>query len=458
MKRVTTPRVVIAAPSSGSGKSTIASGLMAALAKTDVVQGYKVGPDYIDPGYHSLASGRISRNLDTWMLPEYEVKASFGRGVQGADIAVVEGVMGLYDGYDGETERGSTAELAKMIGAPVLLVINAAKMARSAGAVALGYRDFDPELNLAGVICNNVGSEKHALWVRQAIEGKGIKVLGCMPRSSSLHIPERHLGLHTAVERTAEVEAFLSQAAELVSTHIDLGQVWEIARKAAPVDTPDDRLAPSQAVTRIAVARDAAFCFYYEDNFDLLRAAGAEIVFFSPLHDAGLPEGVSGLYLGGGYPELYAARLVENGEMMASLRQAIAAGLPTYAECGGLMYLTGSITDLEEQVYPMLGILPGRAQMVGRLTMGYREVHAVQDSLLFGAGDTFRGHEFHYSDWLERPEDVPYAYTVQSRLRQEVHWEGYRRGNLLASYIHVHFGTRPELAENFVATCAQFAL
>ena len=453
------PRLVIAAPSSSSGKSTIASGLMAALVKEHTVQGFKIGPDYIDPGYHTMASGRVSRNLDTWMVSMDEVKRTFGKGVRAAEIAIIEGVMGLFDGYDGKTERGSTAEVAKLLDAPVILVINVAKMARSAGAIAMGYRDFDPALNVAGVICNNVASEKHALWVTQAIESVGIPVLGCVPRTPALKIPERHLGLHTAIERTADVEAFLSHAASLVRENIDLSKLWEIAQSGDVLEIPNDPIVSAGETTiRIAVARDKAFCFYYEDNFDWLRAAGAEVVFFSPLHDQMLPENIGGLYLGGGYPELYADQLTENRPMMEAIRVVIDAGMPIYAECGGLMFLTKSITDLHGNTYPMIDVVPGRAQMVGRLSMGYCQITAARDSILFQKGDQMRGHEFHYSDWLDRPDNIAHAYAVSPRMSENTRYEGFAQDNVMASYVHLHFGNRPDLAHRFVASCTRWKL
>jgi cobyrinic acid a,c-diamide synthase len=455
--RVDIPRLVIGAPASGSGKSTIATGLMAALAHDRAVQGFKVGPDYIDPGYHTAATGRASRNLDTWMVPISEVKGTFVRAVQDADIAIIEGVMGLFDGYDAETESGSTAEVAKLFHAPVILVLDVGKMARSAGAMALGYRDFDPDLNVAGVICNNVGSAKHTLWVTQAVESIGLPVLGCVPRHAALIIPERHLGLHTAAERTAEVNAFLQHAADLVAQHIDLERLRVVARSAPAMELHDTLMQPPERLlTRIAVARDEAFCFYYEDNFDWLRAAGAELVFFSPLHDEALPEGIGGLYLGGGYPELYAGQLAANQAMMQAVRSVIDNHTPTYAECGGLMFLTESITDLDGNTHPMAGVVPGRAQMVGRLTMGYRLVTAVQNTLLLVRGGQTRGHEFNYSDWVDRPDGLSHAYEIVPRLGESVRAEGYARKNLLASYIHLHFGSNPDLARNFVYACVRW--
>lgn len=456
--KVKTPRLVIAAPASGSGKSTIATGLMAALAKDHAVQGFKVGPDYIDPGYHTAATGRISRNLDTWMVSHRQVKTTFARAAAGADLAIVEGVMGLFDGYEARTESGSSAEVAKLLRAPVVLVLDVRKMARSAGALALGCRDFDPELNVAGVICNNVGSERHAQWVTEAVESVGLPVLGCIPRSKGLEIPERHLGLHTAIERPAQVQEFLDCAAELVGRNVDLAKLWAIARQAPPIEAEEPpAVRPVTSPVRLAVARDEGFCFYYEDSLDLLRSAGAEIAFFSPLRDSALPEGAAGLYLGGGYPELYAAELAQNRAMGEAIRKAHGEGMPIYAECGALMYLTESITNLEGRAYPMLGLLPGRSLMQRRLKMGYRLVTARSDSLLLSRGEQVRGHEFHYSEWVDCPADLPYAYRVTPRRGEASRPEGFVRDNLLASYVHLHFAAHPALASNFVSACSRWA-
>ena len=444
-----TPRLVIAAPASGSGKSVVATGLMAALAAAHTVQGFKVGPDYIDPGYHSAATGRISRNLDGWMLPKAEAKAVFARAAVDADVAIIEGVMGLFDGYEAKTERGSTAEMAKLLAAPVILVLDVGKMARSAGALALGYQRFDPDLNVAGVICNKVASPSHAQWVTEAVESVGLPVLGCLPRDPELHIPERHLGLHMVHERDRQVNAFLTRAAELIVRHVDMDRLWSLARSAPPLEGSPaiGRSSFVRPRVRMAVARDEAFCFYYEDNLDLLREAGVEIVFFSPLRDDALPPDIAGLYLGGGYPELYAARLAANRPMMDAVHAAHVAGMPIYAECGGLMVLTGSLTDLDGVSHPMLGILPGRAQMTGRLRMGYRQVRARGDTLLLAAGESCRGHEFHYSDWVERGGESDAAYDIPPRRPGDsVYAEGFARDNLLASYVHLHFGARPDLA------------
>lgn len=454
--QVNIPCIVISAPMSGSGKSTITTGLMAALAEDHIVQGFKVGPDYIDPGYHTLACKRVSRNLDTWMVSHERVKQSFAMASQDADIAVIEGVMGLYDGYDALSEDGSTAQVAKLVDAPVILVIDVGKMARSAGAIALGFQNFDPDLRFGGVICNNVASQNHATWVTQAVESIGIPVLGCIPRHENLHIPERHLGLHTAVERQAEIEAFLQSAAALILEHIDLEQIWSVAKQTTPIqaDLPTVILSSEYSSTvKIAVARDEAFSFYYEDNFDYLRAAGVELIEFSPLHDKQLPTDIAGIYLGGGYPELYAAQFSENTSMLQALRQAIKSDMPLYAECGGLMILTEKIIDLHGESHPMLGILPGYTQMRERVRLGYREITAKQDTLLHKAGETVRGHEFHYSDWINH-EDCPLnAYAVKSRRDEAERPAGITNGNLLASYIHLHFGSLPTIANRFVEQC-----
>ncbi len=442
---------------SGSGKSTITSGLIAALAPANTVQGFKVGPDYIDPMYHTLASGRPAHNLDSWMLRHDDLIALFQRGSQNADIAIIEGVMGLYDGYEAKTEIGSTAEVAKLLRAPVILVLDASRMARSAGAIVQGFRDYDPDLNLAGVICNRVGSEQHAAWVTEAIEAVGVPVLGCIPRNPGLNLPERHLGLYTVAEREGEVHQFLEAAAVAVHSHIDMTRLWDMANSAGKLPPAPARPAP-QATNgvRIAVARDEAFCFYYADNFDRLRDAGAEIAFFSPLRDEALPEGCAGLYFGGGYPELYAAILAGNLPMLSAVRDAITSGVPTYAECGGLMYLAQQLIDADGQSHEMMGAVAGTTAMVGRMTLGYRDVTAASDNVLMKAWESARGHEFHYSAWAD-DQPTATAYKVVSRRSGESYTAGIADGNLLASYIHLHFGSNPNIARNFVDACQTWA-
>lgn len=425
---------------------------MAALSERYKVQGFKVGPDYIDPGYHTAATGRASRNLDTWIIPPGRVKELFSRSQTDADISIIEGVMGLFDGYDGRTESGSTAEVAKLLCSPVVLVIDAGSMARSAGAVALGFRQFDPDLNLAGVIVNNMAGAAHAQWVTESIQSVGSNVLGCIPHSEELCVPERHLGLYTAGERGAATSQFVEAARDVVRQHVDLSALESLAHSAPEIKAAIQPVRKNPSV-RIAVARDEAFCFYYEDNFDLLREAGAELVFFSPLYDHSLPAGVSGLYLGGGYPELYAAQLADNKAMRASLQMGVSAGIPTYAECGGLMSLAEYYVDGSGTEYPMAGVLSGYTRLTGRLKMGYREVIALQANAMLKKNEKARGHEFHYSEWIRLESDNAFAYTIQPRLGGEPQPEGFSKKNLLASYVHLHFASNPNLAGNFVNAC-----
>lgn len=454
-----TARLVIAGVRSGVGKTTITAGLIAALARRGlVVQPFKTGPDYIDPTYHTLAAGRPCRNLDSWMVPPERVRALFGHVAADAELAVVEGVMGIYDGFSYESEEGSTAQVAKLLESPVVLLIDAGKMARSAGAVALGYQQFDRDLPLAGFIVNQVGSDNHGRGVATAIQqATGLPVLGWLTRDSELEIPERHLGLVPTAE-PGRWQAFIEAAASRVEQGLDVDRLLAIARQAGPLLKPDLPellgLSRPEGAARpvIAVARDEAFNFTYEDNLDLLRTAGAELAFFSPLHDSSLPDRAAAIILSGGFPELYAGQLAANPSIQAALREAHRQNVPIYAECGGLMYLTEAITDLEGHVYPMVGLLPGRSVMSRRrLTLGYRLAQAVSDSWLLPAGETVRGHEFHYSTWEDRPADLPPAYQLLPRSGQgEPRQEGANLGSLWASYVHLHFWGKPELARRFV--------
>jgi cobyrinic acid a,c-diamide synthase len=462
-------RLVIAATHSGVGKTTITAGLIAALVCKDlVVQPFKTGPDYIDGSYHTLAAGRPCRNLDAWMVPPDRVQALMAHAARDADLAVIEGVMGVYDGFGYDEEIGSTAHVAKLLQAPVVLVIDAARMARSAAAVALGYQQFDPGLPLAGFILNRVGSEHHGQGVAGAIErATGLPVLGWLPRAPALEIPERHLGLVPTAE-PGRWRAFIDAAADAVVRHLDLDRLLAIARGAPSLAAGDlSALLPGAGATPvadrggvIAVAADEAFSFTYPDNLDLLRAAGARIAFFSPLRDQGLPEDAGVVILSGGFPELYAGQLAINEPMKAALHRAHQQGVPIYAECGGLMYLTETVADMDGREHRMVGLLPGRSVMTRRLTMGYREARAAADSWLYSAGDRMRGHEFHYSTWEGRPADLPPAYELLPRTSDSStdcspsHMEGACLGSLWASYVHVHFGARPELVGRFIAAAS----
>ncbi|RIK42943.1 MAG: cobyrinate a,c-diamide synthase [Chloroflexi bacterium] len=453
-------RLIIAAPMSGSGKTTVTAGLIAALVARGLrVAPFKVGPDYIDPTYHSLAAGEPCHNLDPWLLPPERILASFVRRSRHADIALIEGVMGLFDGLSGVDDSGSAAHIARLLNAPVLLVLDASAMARSAGAIVRGFRDFDPKVRLAGVILNQVGGARHAQMVREAIEeNTGVPVLGYLAHNEALHLPERHLGLIPTAEPRSESsqwQTWVQQVRAAVEETIDVARVVAQAKTAGPLPTPaaDDPFTVWAAAKRavIAVAYDAAFNFVYADNLDLLGAAGAEIARFSPLRDATLPRGTQGIYLCGGFPELYATGLAQNVTLLAQLRRAHAAGLPIYAECGGLMYLTGAIIDAHGKQHTMAGLLPGCAKMQPRLTLGYRTLRALVDNWLWRAGEEMRGHEFHYSTWCNRAPSLPYLYEIQpDAYHSEPQLEGAWQGNLLASYTHLHFLTRPELAARFV--------
>ena len=422
-----------------------------------------MGPDFIDPGWHRLVTGRTSVNLDGWMCPERFVRETFAVHSQGADIAVIEGVMGLFDGIDGASEAGSTAQVAKILASPVILVVDAKSQARSAAALVQGFARFDPQVQLAGVIFNNVGSANHARILREAMAASlpGVKVLGCIPRDEHLSIPSRHLGLVTAEENPLS-EEFLNSLATVIGEQLDLDGLMSLmghqespphlrAEVAYQLRRP---VKGGEARVRIAVARDAAFCFVYEDNLRLLREAGAEIVEFSPLNDAHLPHGIAGMYLPGGYPELFAETLSANQSMIGEIRAAIESGMPAYAECGGFIYLTRGVID--QVLTPLVGIFPVATRMLPRRkALGYREVLLIGDSILGPAGTVARGHEFHYSEMEEMPHEVERLYQVRKN-GTVIGAEGFRYRNCLASYQHLHFGSCPEVAGAFVKNCSTF--
>ncbi len=446
--------IVIAGTASGVGKTTIATGLIAALRRSGhTVQPFKVGPDYIDPSYHSAAAGRPSRNLDTWLVPQGRVKALFRRAMGSADVGIVEGVMGLFDGRHGEAEQGSTAQVAKLLGLPVVLVVDAAKSARSVGAAALGFRVFDTNVNLAGVILNRVSSESHARAACDAVEREaGLRVLGSVGRDAAPRLPERYLGLVPAAEQGMSRIDF-DLLANQISSAIDVDALLEVAECGSPTGEAEADLFPAEPIPpsgRIAVARDEAFSFLYEDNLDLLRAWGAELIGFSPIHDQHLPGGCSGLYLGGGFPELHARRLAANATLRAEIAGAVARGMPVYAECGGLMYLARALVDRDGRTHEMVGALPIVTDMrQSRLTIGYREMTALRDSVLAPAGTQLRAHEFHWST-CRPPSAAEAAYWVE---HGDDRIEGFVKGSVIASYLHLHFATDPGLAPRFVEAC-----
>jgi cobyrinic acid a,c-diamide synthase len=448
--------LVIAGTQSGVGKTTVTLALLAALRRRGlVVQPFKVGPDFIDPGHHSRAAGRVSRNLDGWMLSREANLALFRRQVCKADVAVVEGVMGLFDGYDGASEAGSTAQMAKWLGLPVLLVVDARAMARSAAALVQGFAGFDPDLSLAGVVFNRIGSPTHLEYLQQALESvKGVRCFGGLPRDRELAIPERHLGLATAEDHPL-AEAYLSCLADWLEHHLDLEGLLQALPPLALAEEPTEMAAA--ATVRLGVARDRAFCFYYPENLELLAAAGAELIFFSPLNDRELPAELHGIYLGGGYPELAAERLAANAGLRDALKERAAGGLPIYAECGGLMYLAREIRDLESRAHAMAGVLPFTVRMLPRLkALGYREVTLTGPGLLGPAGTRARGHEFHYSEIVGESDNVPRLYRLTPRRGGAAMSEGYCQNHVLASYVHLHFGSNPEVARHLVASCRAY--
>jgi cobyrinic acid a,c-diamide synthase len=448
--------IVIAGTQSGVGKTTVTLGLLAALRRRGLtVQPFKVGPDFIDPGHHSRAAGRVCRNLDGWMLSREANLALFRRQARGVDAAVVEGVMGLFDGYDGASEAGSTAQMAKWLELPVLLVVDARAMARSAAALVHGFASFDPDLPLAGVVFNRIGSAAHLEYLQQALASlPGVRCFGGLPRDRELAIPERHLGLATAEDHPLD-EVYLGRLADHLETHLDLpGLLAALPELTLPEEPAKATALP---LVRLGVARDRAFCFYYPENLELLAGFGAELVFFSPLDDRELPADLDGIYLGGGYPELYAGQLAANAGLRQALKAAAAGGLPIYAECGGLMYLARELRDLEGQDHPMVGVFPFTVRMLPRLkALGYREVSLTAPGLLGPAGTTARGHEFHYSEIVGESETVARLYRLTPRKGGEGTREGYGAGNVLGSYVHLHFASNPDVARHLVQHCLAY--
>jgi cobyrinic acid a,c-diamide synthase len=478
-------RVVIAGTSSGAGKTTVACGLIGALrARGLTVQGFKVGPDFIDPSYHALAAGRPGRNLDAFLSGPELVAPLLRHGAQGADLAVVEGVMGLFDGASGRGELASTAHVAKLLRAPVLLVVDAASMARSAAAMVHGYTTFDPDVDVAGVVFNRVGSDHHEQLLRDAVEPLGVPVLGALRRDERVVAPERHLGLVPAGEREAATRRALDTLAAAVARYVDVPGIERLARAApAPPSGPcwspqsqaeSPRLAADRGAqngaastggaangaapatsqcaapgTRIAIARGSAFSFHYEENLELLRAAGAELAAFDPLRDERLPAGSGALILAGGFPEVFGAELAANAPLRGEIAAFASSGRPVLAECGGLLYLCDDLDG-----HPMCGAIAAHASMSRRLTLGYREAVAATSTPWIDAGERVRGHEFHYAELQPPDARTNAAWTLSARGTTRA--EGVVVGALQASWLHVHWAAHPRLALRF-ARAAQVA-
>jgi cobyrinic acid a,c-diamide synthase len=442
---------VVAGPSSGAGKTTVTLGLMAALrARGLMVQPFKCGPDFIDPGHHTRVCGRPSRNLDTWMVSDEANRRAFHRHAATADVSVIEGVMGLFDGARG-SGAGSTAATANLLGVPIVLVVDASGMGASAAAVVKGFATFDPTVSIAGVIFNRVATASHYQLLLEACESiQGVTPLGYLPRDPQWHIPERHLGLLTAEEGALSQDA-VSHLATLVERHIDLECLLKLSAHVATDDGIDADVVQSRPLVTIGVARDQAFCFYYEDNLDALRRAGAELLPFSPLNDGELPVGVDALYFGGGYPEVWAGPLSNNVAMRAAVASFIRQSGVVYAECGGLMYLAETVRMQDGATWPMVGALPITIAMTDRLQrFGYAEVVLTRDCLLGAAGTAARGHSFHYSRIDNPPAGLDLAYSVHDARHQKQELEGFIRDSVLASYVHIHFSSNPDLATSFV--------
>jgi cobyrinic acid a,c-diamide synthase len=449
------PGLVVAATGSGRGKTGLAVGLMAAFRRRGLrVQAFKAGPDFIDPAHHARATGRVSHNLDTWMLSEAAVRETFARHAAHAGLAVVEGVMGLFDGISGRDDAGSTARLARLLGLPVLLAVDVRGLGRSVAALVTGFAAFDPGLTLCGVVCNQVGGPGHREILAEAMaDVPGVPVVGFLPRDPCLAMPSRHLGLVDPAE-AADADSWVAAWADAVEKGLDLDGLLARLPRCDLSDPPPAR-GPEVRV-RLGVARDAAFRFYYEENLRLLAQAGAEIATFSPVSDPVLPPGLDGLYLGGGYPELFAAKLAENASMRRSVAAFAASGRPIYAECGGFMYLMDSLTDASGQRFPMAGVFPLAAAMGPRFAaLGYREARPTAPTLRGPAGTVVRGHEFHYSRLVENPAGVETAYALSGRTGPLPDPEGFRVGTVLGSYVHLHFGSRPDAARSFVRAMAR---
>jgi cobyrinic acid a,c-diamide synthase len=449
------PRLVLAGTASGVGKTTVTVALTRAFRAAGLrVAVFKCGPDYLDPTYHARASGSVAQNLDGWMMGKDAVRETFVRSARDADIALVEGVMGLYDGVSPKGDEGSTAEIARWIDAPLALVIDASGMARSIAAVAQGFAAFDPELRIGAIFANRVGSKGHLDLLRLALTSPPI--LGGLPRHAEHAFPERHLGLFTADENHVP-ESLLEHWGAQASAWCSISAILDLARSAIPMSWTEPRAPEGTAARcRIGIAKDEAFHFYYADNLARLEAHGAELVPFSPLHDTSLPD-VDGLYIGGGYPELNAERLSSNRAMRASIRAFASRNAPVYAECGGLMYLTRAIATLDGARHAMVGLLPMEARMNKKLqALGYVEVETQSRTILGGAGSRFRGHQFRYSDLTPERDGLDHVFSLRRRRGGETSREGYGMMNVIASYVHAHWASNPRIAESLVESCVRW--
>ncbi|MDL2209201.1 cobyrinate a,c-diamide synthase [Desulfovibrio sp. OttesenSCG-928-O18] len=451
------PRLVIAGTHSGSGKTSVVTALLSALTCRGIsVQPFKVGPDYIDPAFHTFVTGVPSRNLDSWLLEAAVLRGLFQKHApaKGHGVSIIEGVMGLFDGK-GATHEGSTAHVAELLTCPVVLVISASGLSRSAAAMVMGYASFHPGARVAGVICNRIKTEHQYALIKESVEREcGIPCLGYLPENPDFSLGSRHLGLVPAGE-VANLAAKAAALGKAAAATIDLEALLALAENAPLVESAPLPPVPGPFRVRLGVARDEAFSFYYQDNLDLLQAMGAECVPFSPMRDAALPQNIHGLYFGGGFPEVFGAALADNGAMRMAVRNAVRGGLPVYAECGGMAYLCASLTDADGREHQMTGVFPESVAMTGKLQrFGYATAEFLEDTVLAPAGARVRVHEFHYSRL------VPASDTGCLQLRKDegTAWrDGLRLSNVLACYPHIHFYANTALAADFLACCAKAA-
>ncbi|MCS1351805.1 cobyrinate a,c-diamide synthase [Mechercharimyces sp. CAU 1602] len=454
----TRPRILIAGTGSGVGKSTVTLGIMAAFQRRGLrVQGFKCGPDYLDPTYQTAVTKVPARNVDSWMVGRTKVQSILITGSEEADISVIEGMMGLYDGVNTLTEEGSTAEIAQLLDSPVVLIVDVWNMSRSAAAVVMGFQQLNRKVKLAGVVLNRVGSDGHYTEVKAVIEKCAhVPVVGYLKYDTSLAIPERHLGVVPTIER-GDLNSFFTHLAEVVEQSIDLDVLLDIAEGAPIIEVKEESLSLEKnkyPEVVIAVAKDEAFHFYYHDNLQLLTRAGATITYFSPVAGEEIPIEADGLYIGGGFPEEYVRQLSTAEQTRHSIKRAYEEGMPIYAECGGYMYLSHSLTTIAGERYPMVGIIPAHIQMEKRLqALGYREVIAIGDQLLLKQGEKVRGHEFRYS-YIEKEADWQDAFTFFQG--EKAVCEGYQRGNVLGSYIHLYFPSYPVIAYRWLEACTSY--
>jgi cobyrinic acid a,c-diamide synthase len=465
--------LIIAGDRSGVGKTTVTLAILAYLAAQNrQVQSFKVGPDYIDPMFHTAVTGLPCRNLDPVLTSPSYVKDCFERHAQNVKWAVVEGVMGLFDGIyhpkqaESRNDYGSTAHIARILNLPILLVLDCSSLSTSIAAIAYGYANLDPQVKIVGVILNQVASDRHLELLETALKSINLPILGVLRRNTAVAIPDRHLGLVPSTE-LSNLSSVFTQLADLAKTSFNwdkllplISQISQISDRGKTIigSYQDRSIPPQQSTTvRIAVARDRAFNFYYQDNLDLLTQLGAELVFWSPLQDQSIPDRIQGLYFGGGFPEVFAQQLAANKNVLQQLKQVIEANLPTYAECGGLMYLCEQLIDLKEQTWSMVGIIPSTVTMQAKLTLGYRQAIALQNSPLVTAQQTTVGHEFHRSQSLLAPQ-YP-QWQLQGVYKSSISFtEGWNVKQVHASYLHLHWGVSTSLALRFVQYCRNYKI